>query len=73
MDAVAAIYRLASSLSPGNNGLRTRVEFHRRGRFDATITLVQLVPLLYTALEFPVVQHVHLCLGPLYQPFATGP
>ena len=39
MDAVAAIYRLASSLSPGSDGLRTRVEFHRRGRFDATITL----------------------------------
>ena len=39
MDAVAAIYRLASSLSPGSGGLRTRVEFHRRGRFDATITL----------------------------------
>ncbi len=39
MDAVAAIYRLASSLSPASDGLRTRVEFHRRGRFDATITL----------------------------------
>ena len=39
MDAVAAVYRLASSLSPGINGLRSRVEFHRRGRFDATITL----------------------------------
>ena len=39
MDAVAAIYRLASSLSPGIDGLRTHVEFHRRGRFDATITL----------------------------------
>ena len=39
MDAVASIYRLASSLSPGNDGLRSRVEFHRRGRFDATITL----------------------------------
>ena len=39
MDAVAAVYRLAASLSPGIDGLRSRVEFHRRGRFDATITL----------------------------------
>ena len=39
MDAVAAVYRLASSLSPGSDGLRTHVEFHRRGRFDANITL----------------------------------
>ena len=39
MDAVAAVYRLATSMSPGVDGLRTRVEFHRRGRFDATITL----------------------------------
>ncbi len=39
MDAVASVYRLAASLSPGIDGLRTRVEFHRRGRFDATITL----------------------------------
>ena len=39
MDAVAAAYRLASSLSPGIDGLRSHVEFHRRGRFDATITL----------------------------------
>ena len=39
MDAVAAVYRLASSLSPGIDGLRSHVEFHRRGRFDATITL----------------------------------
>ena len=39
MDAAAAVYRLASSLSPGINGLRSHVEFHRRGRFDATITL----------------------------------
>ena len=38
-DAVASIYRLASSLSPSIDGLRSRVEFHRRGRFDATITL----------------------------------
>ena len=39
MDAVAAIYRLAATLSPGVDGLRSHVEFHRRGRFDATITL----------------------------------
>ena len=39
MDAVAAVYRLAASMSPGIDGLRTHVEFHRRGRFDATITL----------------------------------
>ena len=38
MDAVAAVYRLAATLSPGTDGLRTDVEFHRRGRFDATIT-----------------------------------
>ncbi len=39
MDAVAAVYRLAASLSPGVDSLRSHVEFHRRGRFDATITL----------------------------------
>ena len=39
MDVVAVVYRLASSLSPGIDGLRSHVEFHRRGRFDATITL----------------------------------
>ena len=39
MDAVAAIYRLAASISPGIDVLRSHVEFHRRGRFDATITL----------------------------------
>ena len=39
MDAVASVYRLAASLSPGIDGLRSHVEFHRRGRFDATITL----------------------------------
>ena len=38
MDAVAAVYRMAAALSPGIDGLRTNVEFHRRGRFDATIT-----------------------------------
>ena len=38
MDAVASVYRLAASMSPGIDGLRSRVEFHRRGRFDATIT-----------------------------------
>ena len=39
MDAVASVYRLAASLSPGIDGLRSHVEFHRRGRFDATTTL----------------------------------
>ena len=39
MEAVASVYRLAASMSPGIDGLRSRVEFHRRGRFDATITL----------------------------------
>ena len=39
MDAVASVYRLAVALSPGHSSLRSRVEFHRRGRFDATITL----------------------------------
>ena len=39
MDAVASIYRLAASMSSGIDGLMSRVEFHRRGRFDATITL----------------------------------
>ena len=39
MDAVAAVCRLAASMSPGIDGLRSHVEFHRRGCFDATITL----------------------------------
>ena len=39
MDAVASVYRLAATLSPGGDGLETRVEFHRRGRFDAVVTL----------------------------------
>ena len=39
MDAVAPVYRLAATLSPGVDGLETQVEFHRRGRFDAVITL----------------------------------
>ncbi len=39
MDAVASIYRLAASMSPGIDGLRSNVEFYRRGRFDANITL----------------------------------
>ena len=38
MDAVASVYRLAATLSPGTDGLRTQVDFHRRGRFDAVIT-----------------------------------
>ena len=39
MDAAASVYRLAALMSPGIDGLRSRVEFHRKGRFDATITL----------------------------------
>ena len=39
MDAVASVYRLAASMSPGIDGRRSSVEFHRRGCFDATITL----------------------------------
>ncbi len=39
MDAAASVYRLTATLSPGVDGLRTQVEFHRRGRFDAAITL----------------------------------
>ena len=39
MDAVASVYRLAATMSPGIDGLRSHVEFHRKGRFDATITL----------------------------------
>ena len=39
MDAVASVYRLSAALSPGRDGLRTQVEFFRRGRFDAAITL----------------------------------
>ncbi len=39
IDSVVGVYRLAASMSPGIEGLRTRVEFHRKGRFDATITL----------------------------------
>ena len=39
MDAVASVYRLAATLSPGVDGLGSLVEFQRRGRFDAVITL----------------------------------
>ena len=39
MDAVAPAYRLAATLSPGVDGLCSQVEFQRRGRFDAVITL----------------------------------
>ncbi len=39
MDAVASVYRLAATLSPGVDVLCTCVDFHRRGRFDAVITL----------------------------------
>ena len=34
---MASVYRLAASMSPGIDGHRSRVEFHRRGRFDATV------------------------------------
>ena len=39
MGAVASVYRLAACLSPGIDGFQSRIEFHRRGRFDAAITL----------------------------------
>ena len=39
LDAVAPVYRLAATLPPGVDGLCSQVEFHRRGRFDAVITL----------------------------------
>jgi len=39
MDAVASVYRLAATISPGTDGPRSRVEFHRRGRFEAVITI----------------------------------
>ena len=38
MGAVASVYRLAASLSPGTDGQCSQVDFHRRGRFDAVIT-----------------------------------
>ncbi len=38
VDAVVSVYRLAATLSPGVDGLETRVELQRRGRFDAVIT-----------------------------------
>ena len=39
MDAIAAVYRLAASMSPGIDGRRSCVDIYRRGRFDATIAL----------------------------------
>ena len=39
MDAVAAVYRTAASLSAGIGGLRSHVDFHCRSRFDSTITV----------------------------------
>ena len=36
---MAAVYRLAALMSPGTRARRSHVEFHRRGRFDSTITL----------------------------------
>ena len=55
MDAVASVYRLAASMSPGIDGLRSRVKFHRRGCFDATITL-------HDGRSFGVVRHRGLAL-----------
>ena len=39
MDAVPSVYRLAATLSPGVEGLCSRLDFQRRGRFDAVTTL----------------------------------
>ncbi|MCY4112589.1 MAG: hypothetical protein OXG33_01450 [Chloroflexi bacterium] len=39
MDEVPSVCILAASTSPGIDALRSRVEFHRRSRFDATIIL----------------------------------
>ena len=38
-DSVVSVYRLTASLSSGIDGLRSQVELHRRGRFDATVAL----------------------------------
>ena len=38
MDAVASMYRMAATISPGVDGLCSQVDFQRRGRFDAVIT-----------------------------------
>lgn len=40
MYAAASIYLLAGSLLPGTDGLHTRMEFHHRCRFDASVTLL---------------------------------
>ena len=53
MDAVASIYRLAASMSPGIDGLRSHVEFHRRGRFDATITSTTAAASAWCARAWP--------------------
>ncbi len=37
MDAVASVYRFATSMSAGIEGVRSHVEFHRRGASDATL------------------------------------
>ena len=62
MDAAASIYRLAASLSPGTDGLRTQVDFHRRGRFDAAITR-------HDGRGFGVVRQGPACAA---APFTTG-
>ena len=38
-DGVVSVYSLTASLSSGIDGLRSQVELHRRGRFDATVAL----------------------------------
>ena len=47
MDAVASVYRLAASMSPGIDGLRSRVEFHHtdRGERPPNPTLANGAPL----------------------------
>ena len=53
MDAVASFYRLAASMSPGIDGLRSRVEFHRRGRFDAKSPSTTAAPSAWCARAWP--------------------
>lgn len=47
---MVSVYRLAAAMSPSTDRLRSHVEFHYRGRFDATITL-------YDGRRFGVVHH----------------
>ena len=64
MDAVASIYRLAASISPGIDGLRSHVEFHRRGRFDATITLHDRLRAIADATPGPAQRPPHFTPSP---------